>query len=289
VKPLKTKDNSVNADEDNDDILGVVQDMEHEVLSKYKEFVSELRSDEDIVNKAENENVAFISLLEKLPFIADPVDADVRYESLIRKLVFHIRENITIVNNQKRMDPRVTTTSRWIVRAFRTMIENRMGMSIYERDDEGGAKQDQAAAPVVNALNTCGATALCLDLIADGIDENLKMEAIKLGVGLLFKEGGALEVQNIMNTHLRKSNSELFFKQVRLTIQKLQAWHNWHQIIELEAGEEPNPPEEILILRMLQLMCEGHYLPNQDIMREQPNNRVSYNLLDDFVNYQNFL
>eukprot|EP01042_Synura_sphagnicola_P023382 gene23382-29839_t len=88
-----------------------------------------------------------------------------------------------------------------------------MGMSIYERDDDGGLEQDIAAAPVVNALNSCGATALCLDLIAVGIDEKLQLEAIKLGVALLFKEGGALEVQQIMNNHLNKTNSELFFKQ----------------------------------------------------------------------------
>jgi hypothetical protein len=40
----------------------------------------------------------------------------------------------------------------------------------------------------------------------------------KLGVGLLFKEGGALEVQGIMNNHLAKTQSELFFKQVQKRI-----------------------------------------------------------------------
>eukprot|EP00981_Chlorochromonas_danica_P002880 scaffold572_cov163-Ochromonas_danica.AAC.10 len=269
--------------------LEMIEDPEKLLISKYRSFLEILEKDTTIQYEAENENVAFIRILEALPFIADPSDADVRYETLIKKLVYHIRENITIVNNQKRLDGRVTKTSIWIIRAFRTMIENRMGMSIYERDDDGGQEQDLAAAPVVNALNTCGATALCLDLIADGIDEKLQLEAIRLGVGLLFKEGGALEVQTLMNTHLRKTNSELFFKQVRLTLQKLKAWHEWNQIIVLEEDEEPKPPEEILIVRFLQLMCEGHYLPNQDIMREQPNNAVSYNILDDLVLYLNCL
>ena len=270
---------------DDEDDLGHVQDFEQEIVIKYKEFLKEITDDSILVYKADNENVAFISLLEKLPFIADPVDAEVRYESFIKKLVFHIRENIKIVNNRKQMDPRITATSRWIIRAFRTMIENRMGMSILERDDYGGEEQDNAAAPVVNALNTCGATALCLDLIADGIDESLQLEAIKLGVGLLFKEGGALEVQTLMNSHLRNSNSELFFKQVRLTVQKLQAWSSWNKVIILQDGAEPRPPDEVLFLRFLQLMCEGHYLPNQDILRDQPFNSRSYNVLDDFANY----
>jgi hypothetical protein len=68
----------------------------------------------EIQEKAENENVAFISILEQLPFIADPVEGDVRYETLIRKLVTHIRENITIVNNQKRLDSRVTKVCMYV-------------------------------------------------------------------------------------------------------------------------------------------------------------------------------
>ena len=262
---------------------------EGKLLEKYNKFIEELSQSADVSNQIETENIGFISILENLPSIHDHVEADIRYESVIRKLISHIRENITITETRKFMDARVTKTSTWIIRAFRTMIENRMGMSIYERDDDGGQEQDIAAAPVVNALNSCGATALCLDLIADGIDEKLQLEAIRLGVGLLFKEGGALEVQQLMFNHLSKTNSELFFKQVRLTLQKLQAWHTWHQVIILEEGEEPKPPEEILIFRFLQLMCEGHFLPNQDIMREQPHNRTSYNLLDDFVNYLNCL
>jgi hypothetical protein len=258
---------------------------ELKLICKYQEFLKSLEDDEVLQTKAENENVGFIKILEALPFIADPVDADVRYETLIKKLVYHIRENVKTVDNQKRMDSRVARTSAWIIKAFRTMIENRMGMTIYQRDDDGGLEEDIKAAPVVNALNSCGATALCLDLIADGIDEKLQLEAIKLGVALLFKEGGALEVQQIMNTHLRTTNSELFFKQVRFTLGKLKAWHDWNGVISIEEGEDPNPPEEILVVRFLQLMCEGHYLPNQDIMREQPNNPISYNLLDDFVLY----
>ena len=272
-------------EDDDDDELGIVSDRENAVATKYREFMKEINENSGIIYKAENENVAFISLLEKLPYIADPVEADVRYESFIKKLVFHIRENIKFVNNQKQMDPGITATSRWIIRAFRTMIENRMGMSIYERDDEGGEEQDIAAAPVVNALNTCGATALCLDLIAYGIDEGLQLEAIKLGVGLLFKEGGAIEVQSIMNAHLQKSSSDLFFKQVRVTIHKLIEWHKWKKVIILEGGAEPTFPDEVLLLRLLQLMCEGHFLPNQQIMREQPFNSTSYNLLDDFATY----
>jgi hypothetical protein len=258
---------------------------EKKLLEKYHSFVDELSVNPEVMKQINDENVSFITILENLPKDNDPGDFDVRYESLIKKLVNHIRANIVVTEGRKTMDVSVTKTSTWIIRAFRTMIEKRMGMSIDERDEEGGLEQDVAAAPVVKALNQCGGTSLCLDLISDGIDEKLQLEAIKLGVALLFKEGGALEVQQIMNNHLRTSNSELFFKQVGLTFQKLQTWHNWHQIVILPDGEDPKPPEELLLVRFLQLMCEGHYLPNQDIMREQPNNLVSFNLLEEFVKY----
>ena len=138
------------------------EESEQRLIGRYKEFLSTLGADKSIQYKADNENVAFISILEGLPFIADAVESDVRYETLIRKLVFHIRENIKIVNNQKRMDSRVSKTSTWIIRAFRTMIENRMGMSIYERDDEGGQEQDEACAPVVNAAQHMWRHGLCV-------------------------------------------------------------------------------------------------------------------------------
>jgi hypothetical protein len=259
------------------------------VLTKYSEFLEILENNEDIQSSADNESIEFVTVLESLPFIADNLDSDLRYEGLIKKLVSHIRENIRIENGEKRMDARCVKTTTWILKAFRTMIENKMGMSIFERDEDGGDEEDEAAAPVVNALNVCGATLLCLDLIAVGMDETLQAEAMKLCVGLLFKEGGALEVQILMWNYLSKINSELFFKQIRAILQKLIAWHRWNDVLIVPEDDDPSLPDEIIVVRFLQLMCEGHYLPNQDIMREQPNNPHSYNLLDDLVVYLNCL
>ena len=262
---------------------------EGKLIAKYNEFLDAIEADDEIKKKTETENVAFISLIESLPSVRDKSESDVRYETLLSKLIQSIRDSISIDGEEKRMDSRDTKTATWTVRAFRTMIENKMGMDIYARDEDGGEDEDIAAADVVAALNSCGATTLCLDLIADGIDDALQLEAIRLGTGLLLKNGGALEIQTVMNEYFKKPHSEYFFKQVRLSIQKLQTWHNWNQIIILKEGEEPQPPDEILIVRFLQLMCEGHFTPNQDAFREQPNNKVNYNILDDFVNYLNCL
>jgi hypothetical protein len=168
------------------------------------------------------------------------------------------------------------------------MIENKMGMTIYERDEDGGAEQDEAAAPVVHAFIENGVITLAVDLIAIGISEDVQTECIKLLVSVLFKEGGAREVQELIFNHLSQSNSELFFKQLRVTLQKLINWHKWNDVVVLE-GSDPDLPESFLLIRMLQLMSEGHYHNNQEIMREQIFNTVSVNLLDTLVVYLNTL
>ena len=263
---------------------------ESEVHAKWQEFLQALIDDEELQRTVMFENRDFIVNFEELPFVNDSTAvSDLRYEVVIQKLVRHITDSMTIVNGEKRIDSEYTKTAIWIIKAFRTMIENKMGMTIYERDDDGGEEQDVAAAPVVTALNENGATALCLDLIATGVDEVLQNEAIKLIVGMLFKEGGARQVQSKVNSYLMNGKSELFFRQVRATIAKLISWHKWNGIIVLEEGQEPEPPEDILIIRFLQLLSEGHYLPNQNIVRDQPNNPVQVNLLDDLVLYINTL
>ena len=263
---------------------------EHRIMTKFTEFVSELKSSDEVKKLIDNESQGFISCIESLPFIDDLVVSDVRYEALIKKLVSHINDSTTVTYKEKSMEPRCVKTSIWVLKAFRTMIENKMGMTIFERDDDGGAEQDEASWPTVNALNNCGVTNLCLHLVAVGIDENLQTEAIKLLIGMLFKEGGAKEVQGAINKHL-SSHSDLFFKQIRIILNKLIAWHGWHGVTKLEEGQDPVEvlPGDFMILRFMQLMSEGHYLPNQDITRDQPHNLLSINLLDDLVNYLNCL
>ena len=162
---------------------------EKSIVDKYEEFLNAIKSDVDVQKRTDREDFTFVSVLEELPFIADNVVSDLRYESLIKKIVVHVRDNLENIDDEKRMSSRCTITTIWLLKAFRMMIENKMGMTIYERDEGGGAEQDEAAAPVVNALNSCGASALAIELIAVGIDDRVVMECIKLMIAMLYKEG----------------------------------------------------------------------------------------------------
>ena len=271
------------------DALHVHEDvgLERRVLNKYDDFMAALDEDEDVIASTTSENDHFIAQLENLPYIKDKEDGDIRYEALIRKLVLHVRENMEIIDEETRLSSRCTKTTLWVIKSFRTMIERKMGMTIEERDEEGGDEEDEAAEPVVTAFNTTGVTELCLDLIADGVDEALQVECIKLLVGVLFKEGGNRVVQDLMCKYLSRPDAYLFFAQARAIINKLKDWHTWNY--ESLNGEvifdDPPIPDSILLIRMLQLMSEGHYLPNQDIVRDQPHSPQPINLLDDLVGY----
>ena len=255
-----------------------------------KVFVDRLTADEAVQDATQAETLSFIDKVEQLPRMTaiDP-DAHVRYEALIEKLVTHIRSTIKVVNYggevTKYIDHQATRTNTWLIRNFRLMIEKRWGMTIFERDEDGGEEQDEAAADIMETLNNAGATEACLELIARGINPDLQAEAIKLIVAMLFKEGGAHAVQASINACLSRRGSDLFFLHIRSMLQGLISWHKWHGIVVLEDGQDPDLPPEIILVRMLQLMCEGHYKPNQDVLREQPNNTTSVNLLDDFVAY----
>jgi hypothetical protein len=68
------------------------------------------------------------------------LNADVRYEPFVKRLVSHIKGRLSVVNGETRLDGRCTKTTTWLVKAFRTMIENAWGMTIDERDDDGGGE-----------------------------------------------------------------------------------------------------------------------------------------------------
>jgi len=261
---------------------------------KLRQFVTAITSNDDISELLGQETQEFISKLEGLPRIDDPSSSsDVRYEALLKRIIEHIGDSIQthILGDEvvKFIDEQATATNLWFIKIFRTMIENKWGMSIDERDDDGGEEQDIAAKDVMRTLNECGATKICLNLLGRGVNEELQAEAIKLIVALLFKEGGAHDVQVTIFETLNTPGSDLFFQHMRSMLADLMAWHKWHGVITLEEGEDPDLPPEIILVRMLQLMCEGHYKPNQDILREQPNNRVTVNLLDDFTQYLQIL
>ncbi|KAH8096221.1 hypothetical protein JL720_3580 [Aureococcus anophagefferens] len=223
-----------------------------------------------------------VTSFNSIPKLSDgSTDTELRIEPLIMKLVEHTLVRMQPHARGKKLDAECTRTTRWLVKIFRAMIEERWGMTIDERDEDGGEEQDEAAYDLQIMLNRSGVTKLCLLLIAPGIDRDLSLEAIKLCIALLFREGGCKAVQKTIHDVL-SDDSELFFKAVREYMTEIKNYYLYGDppLVEDE-DEDVEIPGTCMVMRFLQLMSEGHFEPNQDIMREQPLTNI--NLLDEFV------
>lgn len=208
-------------DIDNDDEMfetdpEVIKEIE--LSRKFKTCVSDMEKNEAIMECVRGESLGFVKSIQDLPFLdseEERVVADVYYESFIMKMVAHMQAQQTVLPDERRLDYRCTKSTVWLLNVFRTMIEDAWGMDIYERDEDGGEEQDEESAEIVAAFNDKGVTALCLEMITIGIDAEVQLEAVRLLVGMLFKEGGALDVQEKINQILTSTHSQLFFKQCK--------------------------------------------------------------------------
>jgi hypothetical protein len=164
---------------------------QNSILGKFNEFKTSIRDDNRIAERVVAEQNYFLEKLEKMPVSAELTESDVRVDALFGKLVTHIRGSIhfTVVDSKvvANIDIQRTKTAIWIIKSWRLLIEKKWGMTIYERDDDGGEEQDEAFHDIMVMLNDCGATILCFDLIVGGIDNELQMEALKLLVGMVIQ------------------------------------------------------------------------------------------------------
>jgi len=283
------------------------------------QFVEQLTVSDDLAEAINSDKDNMVESMEKIPSMSeDDTKGDLRFEPLLKKLVRHTRSNLVTDSGFKTLDVDCTKSTKWFIQLFRRMIEKRWGMTIDERDEDGGEEEDEKAEPVQMMLNVCGVTELCLDLIAVGINGDLVKECVKLLVALLFKEGGATKVQMTIFKHLSTTNTQLFFEEMVSSLNIMEEIFKYDELPGFVAGSEgsfavdagkstdagdekpddgdeddeeddplaelPIVGENLICVRFLQLMCEGHYGPNQDIMREQlGSGRVSVNLLDHMV------
>lgn len=78
--------------------------------------------------------------------------------------------------------------------------------------------------------------------------------------------------------------SDHFFAAVHEMLQNITIWHSQNHP-RTDPEDDPEEPDNLILTRMLQLMCEGHFKPNQEVLRVQPMNTVSINLLSDMCSH----
>jgi hypothetical protein len=194
-------------------------------------------------------------------------------------------------------------------------------------------------------LNSHGATVMCLELIAVGIDFSLCVSALKLLVVLLARNGGNSEVQETIYEFLSQTDSVLFFEQIKDMLEQQMLWCQREGVnstarlggssssadtsaeegtettrsnsmvsrrlsigrnsIKFDAGKlgfgtgsgvggecgnaVGELPEMVIVLKFLRSMCDGCFLNNKEIIREQTGNTRWVNILDCLGSYADVL
>jgi hypothetical protein len=163
----------------------MIQKNEFEFDEEYKNekmfdlFVMKLKNNENINKLKNNQIFDFIGTLQTIPLKDAISNSEIRFEPLIEKLVSHVRQSIHITiqgdESLKTINSKATETGIWVTKQFRTMIENRWGMNIFERDEDGGEEEDKKADDLIKFFNLSGMVEMCLDLIAKGIDSTFQV------------------------------------------------------------------------------------------------------------------
>jgi hypothetical protein len=257
--------------------------------------LTELGQQQKVKEYAGSGMQSLLRYLDVLPkaavYVNDPRAAQLgilRLEPLLNKLVRHTRGLIVREGDRKMLLQEHVPSTVWLLQLFRKMIEKAWGFGIDDRDDDGDDESDTKVAPIQDVLTAANAAEMCIDLVAKGLDREVVFESIRLMVALLFREGGNKTVQQKLHAHMQESPSDMFFLEIRDSLARIVSAHK----VSAESGREGDNNEKMgeeMVLRVLQLSCEGHYHDNQEIIREQPKNEHTVNLLDDLAAHFNEL
>jgi hypothetical protein len=154
-------------------------------LDCFSDFVTNITRDKALIAQAENDVVSVAKHIDGLPLVSDRSElGDLRSEHVISGLVHHIRSSMRpgSIRGNRYLDNENTVLAIWVMQLFRRLIESRWGMDIDSRDRNGGDEQDRAGGAVQSRLNNNGATDLCLEVIAPGIDKDLKVRILCLKI-----------------------------------------------------------------------------------------------------------
>ena len=225
-------------------------------------------------------------LFEDLPLIDDDSTSDVRLEALLTKLTLHIRHRLDRTSEGRLLDSDTNITALWLVRTFKMILEKYHGFTAEEVAGNNVlvVKNQAVLEDFQYIMNENGVTEMCLDLISAGIEHELMMEALSLLIMLLVQEHGSLHVQETVHVYLAGNESSFFFETVKDLIESLILAAKK----ELELDEDflhAKLQKEIIVLKLLSLMCEGDYKPNKNLLREQEGNTRPVNILEALANY----
>ena len=251
---------------------------------QYLTFLSSLRDDHSVHN-----NQA-MKIFEKLPSVKDSVESDVRLEYFLIKISSHIRSRFNSSGAVKSLDSGVVTVAKWVLDTWTHLIQKEIGqISLNDLADPQKVVVLPQYTRFQEILNSCGATVLCLDLIAVNVDHALVNGALKLLVVLLSGSGGNVTVQQTIYEFLFETDSVTFFEEIKDLLEQQMMWCQRKSEMKSSSENADEMPESILCLKVLSAMCDNCCMNNKNVVREQSGNSRVVNLLDSLASYVDLL
>jgi hypothetical protein len=244
--------------------------------------------------------------------LADCRTAAITFEQIIRRAISHVRDCVNsepMIGSLTTLQAITDVLCRCVVREMPPDEDAAEETHMSEHDVE---MKKTGFVEYQRLMNSFGASELVVDIVAcKSIEsDDLVLAALELGRSLL--SGGNSDVQESMlnyleNDHLRPDD---FFEQLGQRFLRAQKFEE-EQIEAQRAVDRPSQQDQTtaglgdaffdedeecedvirvdLMLEVLSLMCEGHNLRSQDMLRDQmvtiKRARHSRNLMEDCVNF----
>ena len=244
------------------------------------------------VTKAYSESdhyASAIELFERVPLVTDHINSDVRFEPLILKLMLHVKSQLKTSIISRTMDRMCSETTLWLLNTLRLLLEKNLGYCVKDICDPTfhSAPLSQRSLYLQETFNSNGVSELCMDLIAVGIEQSISLGAAQLLVCILARPGGNTSCQNTIYSFLSLTDSSLFFEEVKEMIEQQVLWcqREAESKADTDSDEDVILPDQVIILKLIQLMCEGNFQPNKNILREQDGNTRFVNILGTITEY----
>jgi len=243
-------------------------------------------------------------LFARIPSVGHNVTYDVRLEPLLKKLTTHIRSGFKRVGAVRRVETasNIATTT-WFVKSLRELLiitansKSKFKFNFRIFPNQSSKENLNEVDELCAIFNEFGVIFLCIDLLANGITQSLRLEAVKLLISLLEIDSVSNRTKETIYNYLHGSETSfLFYEYLEDSIEQLITWtEREHEILIQSGGRygkndhdeqlEIQLPEDIIIFDFLQLSCANNFMPMKDSMREQPNKTKQVNVLKALSKY----
>lgn len=275
---------------DSKPIRSTISDMQQ--VAMRKQFLNYANS----IRQAEMPSIydESVAMLNKVPMMNDPKHSDVRFEVLLEKISLHINNMLSNgeLNGRK---SQVAEQAIWVFRSYRATLECELTYDKNSQDTlaERILVSETARAEHLRAayMNN-GLVKLAIECCAPGINSEVSTEAIYLLVEVLSKRGGNEDAQRHIQEILDSKESAYFFKFADMMLVNLMNWckkeNEVGALVDSEEVDEEDEeelqvdvvlPSQVLILELLQMLCEGDYHPLKSLMQAQERNSEQVNLI----------